>query len=644
MATPANANADADTPMSLPESTHKPESKRKRIRRACDDCRGRKTKCDGEQPCEACINYNQECTYSTDKKARYGGPLYVEELEKKIERLQYALVQFVPGINIKRVLASDHASQTLPTVIEPPISKHRTDRPSRSPSKDQELLDTMIRATGRLDIDGMGRCDYHGDFSGLAFLDRISDRCCQLLNRDTEKEISSKLFPPRGYSPSSVEPEMPQESSRHVELPPKTVASYLTTIAIGDACSLLRFVHKPSFDKRLERIYEIEPDNYSREDKDFMSLLYVTLALGELYAGKPTEGDDPASSDVDKAKGAKYFRAGQVLIDAMDCHDITSLQTILCMVIYFQSLGLMHCCYSYISVAIASAFRMGLHRSLVLRFFDPIEQEVRKRVFWVLQTMDTYVATMLGLPKNIRAEDFDQDLPIDIDDEFITADGITPMPEGHTSIMAVANAHTKLLLIMANVVARIYPNQKQLSRECSSYQVDYTRVVNVEAELDDWFRNVAEPPTMSVPVSPKALGLQLLLRLAYAHVQMVLYRPFIQHLVRAQPNDVPEMRSYACASACVTASMQVIWIVEQMDTHGLLIGAYWFTVYITFFAVMSLCMFILGNSGDPTAMEAMTAAVKGRQILIRLSSESASAARCVASLGVRLSIPKLQPH
>lgn len=364
-----------------------------------------------------------------------------------------------------------------------------------------------------------------------------------------------------------------------------------------------------------------------------MSLLYVTLALGELYAGKPSEEDRPASSEVDKAKGAKYFRAGQVLIDAMDCHDITSLQTILCMVIYFQSLGLMHCCYSYISVAIASAFRMGLHRSLVLRFFDPIEQEVRKRAFWVLQTMDTYVATMLGLPKNIRAEDFDQDLPIDIDDEFITADGIIPMPDGHTSIMAVANAHTKLLLIMANVVARIYPNQKQLSRECSSYQVDYTRVVNVEAELEDWFRNVAEPPTVAVPVSPKALGLQLLLRLAYAHVQMVLYRPFIQHLVRAKSDEVPEMRSYACASACVTASMQVIWIVEQMDTHGLLIGAYWFTVYITFFAVMSLCMFILGNAGDPTASEAMAAAVKGRAILFRLSSESASAARCVASLG-----------
>lgn len=82
--------------------------------------------------------------------------------------------------------------------------------------------------------------------------------------------------------------------------------------------------------------------------------------------------------------------------------------------------------------------------------------------------------------------------------------------------------------------------------------------------------------------------------------------------------------------------MQIIWLVEEMNEQGLLIGAYWFTAYITFFAVMSLCMFTLGNLNDPTVGDTMTAAVKGREILISLSVESASAARCVSSLGVRL--------
>src|SRR4051812_32855802 len=124
---------------------------------------------------------------------------------------------------------------------------------------------------------------------------------------------------------------------------------------------------------------------------------------------------------------AAFFQAGSALVDIMNCNDITSLQTIVCMIIYLQSSGLMHQCYSYISLAIGSAFRMGLHRSILLRFFDPVEQEVRKRTFWVLQTMDTYVATMLGLPKNIRDEDLDQDFPLSIDDEFITSEGIKPV-------------------------------------------------------------------------------------------------------------------------------------------------------------------------------------------------------------------------
>ena len=175
------------------------------------------------------------------------------------------------------------------------------------------------------------------------------------------------------------------------------------------------------------------------------------------------------------------------------------------MIIYFQSMGLMHSCYSYISLAIASAFRMGLHRCAVLKFFDPIQQETRKRAFWVLQTMDTYVATMLGLPKNIRDEDLDQDFPLAVDDEYITAEEVLPTPPNHMSHMSVVNAHNRLLLIMANVITYIYPNQKDLSRQHPSYHVDYARIVKVEADLEEWFRNVVQPPAPNARVSPEAL-------------------------------------------------------------------------------------------------------------------------------------------
>lgn len=104
---------------------------------------------------------------------------------------------------------------------------------------------------------------------------------------------------------------------------------------------------------------------------------------------------------------------------------------------------------------------------------------------------------------------------------------------------------------------------------------------------------------------------------------------------------MPEMRSFTCASACIKVAMQIVWIVGELSNRGLLVGAYWFTVYITFFAVMVLCMFIIGNPDDLTVEETITAAEKGRHILSSLAQESLSAGKCLASLGVRCSFALL---
>ena len=40
------------------------QNKRRRVTRACDECRKKKVKCDGKQPCIHCTVYNYECTYN----------------------------------------------------------------------------------------------------------------------------------------------------------------------------------------------------------------------------------------------------------------------------------------------------------------------------------------------------------------------------------------------------------------------------------------------------------------------------------------------------------------------------------------------------------------------------------------------------
>lgn len=77
-------------------------------------------------------------------------------------------------------------------------------------------------------------------------------------------------------------------------------------------------------------------------------------------------------------------------MDVTDCRDLTSLQAIVFMIMFLQASAKLSTCYSHIGIALRSAVRMGLHRSVSVNF-NPIDRETRKRLFWVIRNMDTYV-------------------------------------------------------------------------------------------------------------------------------------------------------------------------------------------------------------------------------------------------------------
>ena len=124
--------------------------------------------------------------------------------------------------------------------------------------------------------------------------------------------------------------------------------------------------------------------------------------------------------------------------------------------------------------------------------------------------------------------------------------------------------------------------------------------------------------------------------MAYAHVQMVMYRPFLHHIIKRGARTPVDLRSYACASACLKAAMQVIWIVEQLFNHGFHTVPYWLTVYMTFFSSLTLVMFTLSNADDPTVGHAWDAIVRARQLFLKLSHRSPRAKECAAALEVSL--------
>lgn len=199
----------------------------------------------------------------------------------------------------------------------------------------------------------------------------------------------------------------------------------------------------------------------------------------------------------------QYFKAGRHLLEITDCRDLLSLQAICFMVLFLQSSAKLSTCYSYLGIALRSSLRLGLHRSVTANF-NPIERELRRRIFWAIRKMDVYVCTLLGLPHMLSDDDIDQEYPMSIDGEFITENGIRPTPEGRIHAMVGANEHTRLSVIVLKIVKYIYPFKTAQLRAGSDqrYVVSHSKIREIERDLQNWMEELPaalRPGTEVVP-------------------------------------------------------------------------------------------------------------------------------------------------
>jgi hypothetical protein len=118
----------------------------------------------------------------------------------------------------------------------------------------------------------------------------------------------------------------------------------------------------------------------------------------------------------------------------------------------------------------------------------------------------------------------------------------------------------------------------------------------------------------------------------------MLYRPFLHYVSQTAKSRVVDKRSYACAAACVSVSRNIIHIAVEMKKQGLLIGAYWFSMYTTFFAILSLVFYALENPENEASQDVLRVAKEGKDTLQQLTKRSMAADRCTATLSVRLTL------
>ncbi|VEU20344.1 DEKNAAC101202 [Brettanomyces naardenensis] len=656
--------------------------KRRRVVRACDRCRKLKIKCSGDIPCIHCTVYSYECTYNQPTRTRKrngntggnGHGNVSSSSSPTISALASSNPQLLAKLSDRLKLYDDILHRLLPDIKLTDLN----DNPQPiNPMKLMAALNTLREGHQEDSLPG-GKLIAQAYASlpeiPVPYIPTVKVPPSVAATATSSAVIAGSIAvqpPGSGASPSSSSSPTsvaltPVQSSRgnsedsslgreiRIILPSREVALELISKTWGSACVLFRFYHRPAFIEDLNELYETDPSQYTNKQQRFLPLVYSVLACGALFfksdertSGVVTRKEaGPQVEDVED-EGYRYFAAARKLIDITDTRDTFGIQTIVMLIIFLQCSARLSTCYAYIGIALRAALREGLHRKLDYPF-NPIELETRKRLFWTLYKMDIYVNTMLGLPRAISEDDFDQELPIELDDENITVTGYRYDKQGtRISSSAIANAHTKLMLIMGHIVAKLYPVKPQKGSCAGAPTADgsathptvqrHDIVASLEADLQQWLDMLPLELKPGVEPPKQYLKANRMLHVSYLHVQIILYRPFIHYIAadaRSSQADASIDASVSKAQNCISVARVVVKLAKDMIERHLLSGSYWFSIYTIFFSVACLVYYVhFAPSRRPDGtLDSVYLAVKkdaeaGKEVLDRLKDSSTAARR-----------------
>jgi hypothetical protein len=149
---------------------------------------------------------------------------------------------------------------------------------------------------------------------------------------------------------------------------------------------------------------------------------------------------------------------GLVLARIFQSGTFELVQALLLMCHYLQGTLELNECWNLMGLMLRTAVGIGLHLNPSNDTTTVVEREFRKRVWWGCVAIDRTLSMKFGRPPSIRATDvFEVDLPLNVDDQYITNDTIAPrQPEGRPSLTDFFIQTIKMSPIIDSVLRDLY--------------------------------------------------------------------------------------------------------------------------------------------------------------------------------------------
>ncbi|KLO15664.1 hypothetical protein SCHPADRAFT_849198 [Schizopora paradoxa] len=431
----------AEDPSMSTDSGLKPMSlQRRRVWRACESCRKKKIKCDGNEPlCTQCANAGTQCTWVQTKDRAALSRQYVQELEARLLHMEDVFKQIAPvvealgntpnGASVQAIVSSLQGNGTLQSNASPPTqSKPLTVKRERksselstspSPRSSKSGDDDVSEAFGQLALDEHGHFRWIGGSSTMSLIQTFRSLTTSPLHRVSPMEedpLSPHPSANKLYFSGSVNfgktSSIALPHAEEVNFPPRELADKLVAAYFSRLHSLLPVVDKLKFLREYNYLMDHMDDvAMVRENAPYVALVFSVFACASRIVEDPglSGADDSGMEFYERALILHYISHASIQIAHVQCFII--LSSFLCSVNCLPQAWLL------VGQAVRMAQDLGLHRITRQLNASPIDKQVRKKVFWCVYTLDRMLALTLGRPIGILDSDCDAEFPDPYDDE-----------------------------------------------------------------------------------------------------------------------------------------------------------------------------------------------------------------------------------
>ncbi|KAH6669576.1 fungal-specific transcription factor domain-containing protein [Halenospora varia] len=478
-----------------------------RTGQACDRCKVRKIRCDGlAGGCSPCLQNNTECRTTDRITGRATQRGYVEGVESENRALQQKVLELEKklrqhGINVE---GSTQYNDT-PSINfnNNPSSSGVASTWSPSPSAYKMELttaETHEAETFRCLPTFRAGCtgdNYLGVSAGNANLSSIKGTVLSILGMeidiaDFKCEDLDEPDPSRPQAPLynksyqaflqttlNVNPKIPRP-----DLPSKEEAFQFSDWYFRMINPYMPLLHRPSFEKLLLRFFD-DADFIPTASEEVIVRMVIAIMLFQ-YSTRNRENAN--YEEFTRQSNLHYHYSLGMYYQLVAGHTVQDVQALAIICCHLRNFPKPGASWILTQTAMSLAIELGLHRSAKRWAPDttenPLAIEMRKRIFYTLLICHVTLSGKLGRPMALRPEDFDVELPEEIDDEFLSENSIDTSRTGRC-IQLVGIHAIKLLPLFMEMYSTIYSVRRQPERYIST-------VNSLEAKIRSWRDNL--PP------------------------------------------------------------------------------------------------------------------------------------------------------